>query len=204
MYVLLYQTTLEEPKCDRAGKRGPAQQLLVLVAQCLSLVGMRWRLATCGRSHVSASAARRAEQASKQCSPCQVMFDSHPPSPKPTPSSSSLVQLRLPARQTRPQQSGQHPWADGHCHLLERHPLPYGRMITSTGDQPALLQSLDSVCHSLRVCIGSYSLASSVRNISDLPSPLGLTHMGLAAQPGLHVLLTSWSSTSLLNSIQWH
>lgn len=99
---------VEEPKGDRAGKRGPAQQLLVLVAQCLSLVGMRWRLATCGRSHVSASAARRAEQASKQCSPCQVMFDSHPPSPKPTPSSSSLVQLRLPARQTRPQHSGQH------------------------------------------------------------------------------------------------
>lgn len=169
---------VEEPKGDRAGKRGPAQQLLVLVAQCLSLVGMRWRLATCGRSHVSASAARRAEQASKQCSPCQVMFDSHPPSPKPTPSSSSLVQLRLPARQTRPQQSGQHLRA---LPSLDRHLLPYGRMITSTDDQPVLLQSPDSDCHSLSVCIGSYSLASSVRNISDLPSPLGLTHMGLAA-----------------------
>lgn len=71
--------------------------------------------------------------------------------------------------------------AYGHCHLLDRHLLPYGRMITSTDDLPILLQSPDSVCHSLRVCIGSYSLASSVRNISDLPSPLGLTHMGLAA-----------------------
>lgn len=57
---------VQEPMGDRPGKRGPAQQLVVLVAQCLSLVGMRWRLATCGRSHVSASLhVDRAEQASR-------------------------------------------------------------------------------------------------------------------------------------------
>lgn len=145
---------------------------------------MRWRLATCGRSHVSASAARRAEQASKQCSPCQVMFDSHPPSLKPTPSSSSLVQLRLPARQTRPQWSGQHLRA---LPSPDRHLLPYGRMITSTDDQRVLLQSLDSVCHSLRVCIGSYSSGQLGENHLG-PSASSWTHSHGASKTRLHVV----------------
>lgn len=156
----------------RAGKRGPAQQLSVLVAQCLSLVGMRWRLATCGRSQVSACRAEQSRQAEARPS-------SHvrlPPSI--TQAHTILIEPRTvaPALHVRRARSS---WTSTceHCPPTGGHLLPYGRMITSTGDLPSCQKSIEPACHSLPGCIGSYSLASSVRDISDPPPPLGLARI---------------------------
>lgn len=160
---------VEEPMSDRPGKRGPAQQLVVLVVQCLSLVGMRWRLATCGRSHVSASLhVDRAEQASRARPSSHVRL---PPSI--TETHTILIELRTVANAC----TSDAPAASSTA--ISRQASSALRADDHFHGRPAvLLKSLDSVYHSLPGCIASYSLAASVRNISDPPPPLGLTRMG--------------------------
>lgn len=156
-------------------KRGPAQQLVVLVAQCLSPVGMRWRLATCGRSHVSASLhVDRAEQASRG------RLSSHVLRP---PSITETHTILIEPRTVAPACTSDAPAAVGSAPASSNTAI--FRQASSAlraddhfhGRPPVLLKWLESCCHSLPGCIASSSLAGSVRNISDPPPPLGRTRM---------------------------
>lgn len=60
---------------------------------------------------------------------------------------------------------------------LDRHLLPYGRMITSMHNQPSCSNRSSPSLIRYLSALELYSLPSSVRDISDAPSPLGLTHM---------------------------
>ena len=171
---------VQEPMGARTGreKRASAAARRPRGPMSLFSVGMRWRLATCGRSHVSAC---RAEQASssppvKSCS-TPTLLHRNPLHPHRASHSCACLHVR---HARSPYQSNQHP--RGHCDAsaaISGHASSALRADDHFHGQPTVLfKSPESVCHSLPCCIGSCRLASSVRNISDLPSPLGLTHMG--------------------------
>lgn len=137
----------------------------------------------------------RAEQsrASKQEPACQVTFDSHPPSVKPTPSS-SLAHLRLPARQPRPQPStsrSSHRAVQAARSNAARERMTgrfqrfqESRLAVRGSDHPPVGQNMPvSRSVSWEGSAPSLPVAAGGAVISDLRPPLGPHAHGLASDP---------------------